>query len=1139
MKIIEILKERSESPKDEKNKIELKLYTLADTIEKMAREHLTQVTTVLPEFDLHDASHSEKVIQNIEELIGDEKLKELSVCELFLLHLSAFLHDCAMAPATWELDLMKLTEGTDKFFETADSIKNDMKPAYKHSEAMTFIKEKKIYDSFDEASKWPFTPAKEKDLIEELAQLLVEYQEFRNGFKSKFEKVISNEEFASLNRSVRIDFIRCNHHLRIESYIKNLSKEFEKQLKHALGKRLSKDLAIICRAHGEDSSYISDMEIDTSFFGAETTNLQFVARLLRLGDIIHFSFDRAPVVISSSKIFKSEYSFQQWAIKDNAVTYSITDKIISFKAFCDDPNQYFKLHEYVDWIDEEIENFHRFTRLWDKKYNLNLPNEVNRKSIKNDDDVFQPQRGLKFKLDQKHIIELLMGVGLYKDKYACLRELYQNSLDACRSLQAKLDTDGNQGECSIEFGLERDEDKNYLYCKDSGIGMTKDIIENYLLNIGNSYYKSSDFFKKQAQWGGGFTPTSQFGIGILSCFMIGSQIDITTKNVDDEVISCAIDGPHESFYYKKVGKVEEEEVGRHGTIVKVLLSEEITNKLNNKALDKLGLLLLNNGNVRFNKPFESYKVYYENWSHHLYNKINAIVGIPFQNIPVFVINNNNSRVEVLPKPMLFKCDQLGVSENDLDFINSSLELRHYDTPKYQYSEVRNWIDTYALVISKSDVDYNFSISLPKKGYPFDSIDPLLMLPILGDSGICIDGISISANIGSRSEFKYLSSLEENGVVNFTGSLRPQLSVDRTSITSWPEKQEELFNDMTKELFTLVIDTIKKHISKNNIDLLSNTRNIIWQYMFEKFDFGSSLFIDELAASEYGSIYWDEFDTFLESKMTIKEFIYSKCLTILTPNKFEYSSITTNLILGKLCSAKKISVKNDSVEILSDSFYRTKQFNWDEVYRDQEDFIMADSWNVTLSDYDIISDLLPVIPKYVFDSLIEGRHLIRGNTRVKRLTAYGNGICSFFKQDPALINEKLGLFTSRSFFNEKIMSIYNFQQKVHNFGLSEINTRTNIWKEKKVNVLFVFINARELTSEELSVLKEYETSDPTYVKGVKEGWSLLFTGKNEMSLIIKAGIQKREDMVSLIPPKFWETYKDIAFSFLDGTPMEQK
>jgi molecular chaperone HtpG len=61
MKIIDILKQRSENPKDDV-KIELKLYTLADDLEKKSRAHLKRIITVLTEFDIHDEKHSEKVI---------------------------------------------------------------------------------------------------------------------------------------------------------------------------------------------------------------------------------------------------------------------------------------------------------------------------------------------------------------------------------------------------------------------------------------------------------------------------------------------------------------------------------------------------------------------------------------------------------------------------------------------------------------------------------------------------------------------------------------------------------------------------------------------------------------------------------------------------------------------------------------------------------------------------------------------------------------------------------------------------------------------------------------------------------------------------------------------------------------------
>jgi len=55
--------------------------------------------------------------------------------------------------------------------------------------------------------------------------------------------------------------------------------------------------------------------------------------LLRLGDIIHFSFDRAPLELRTSRLFKSEFSFLQWALKNNGTNYSIENGEILFRAY--------------------------------------------------------------------------------------------------------------------------------------------------------------------------------------------------------------------------------------------------------------------------------------------------------------------------------------------------------------------------------------------------------------------------------------------------------------------------------------------------------------------------------------------------------------------------------------------------------------------------------------------------------------------------------------------------------------------------------------------------------------------------------------------------------------------------------------
>lgn len=354
MKIIDALKKRSENPSDSV-KIELKLYTLADDLTKKAESHLKRITRVLPEFDLHDKTHSEKVLYNQEKLLGDRKIIELSAYELFLIQLSAFFHDCAMAPSDWELEVLKLTEGTDKFQVKTDSLLNDLKTPFKISAAINFIthNKDKIYSSFrSDVKEWMFSPKTEKELIKYLAGLLVDYQNYRNGFSAQIKEIKFLNDFEDLNEFIRVDYIRASHYSRIETYIKNLEPIFSNAFEQPTwGKQLANDLAKICRSHGEESTYLNQLSSNAQYYGNESANLQFVAIMLRLGDIIHFSFDRAPIDLRTSRIFKSEYSFLQWAIKNNGVNYSIENGLISFRAYCEDPESYFKLHQYIDWID--------------------------------------------------------------------------------------------------------------------------------------------------------------------------------------------------------------------------------------------------------------------------------------------------------------------------------------------------------------------------------------------------------------------------------------------------------------------------------------------------------------------------------------------------------------------------------------------------------------------------------------------------------------------------------------------------------------------------------------------------------------------------------------------------------------------
>ena len=132
---------------------------------------------------------------------------------------------------------------------------------------------------------------------------------------------------------------------------------------------------------------------------------------------------------------------------------------------------------------------------------------------------------LQFNMDYVAITNLLMGENLYADKTVVIRELLQNSIDACllkKELSAKK-SEKYTPEIRIII------DSNKISICDNGIGMSKKIIENYFLCIGKSYY-TSEAFKNT---GASFNPISHYGIGFLSCFLLTNNIEITTIPFED------------------------------------------------------------------------------------------------------------------------------------------------------------------------------------------------------------------------------------------------------------------------------------------------------------------------------------------------------------------------------------------------------------------------------------------------------------------------------------------------------------------------------------------------------------------------------------------------------------------------------
>lgn len=122
-----------------------------------------------------------------------------------------------------------------------------------------------------------------------------------------------------------------------------------------------------------------------------------------------------------------------------------------------------------------------------------------------------------FQVNLTGILKILSD-NLYSQKEVFVRELLQNSVDAIQARKRKEDFDPY-----IRVDYYQDEQGKGLVLSDNGIGLTQGEVEEFLSKIGSSS-KSRDILSNES---GDFI--GQFGIGLLSCFMVSDEIVVKTQ----------------------------------------------------------------------------------------------------------------------------------------------------------------------------------------------------------------------------------------------------------------------------------------------------------------------------------------------------------------------------------------------------------------------------------------------------------------------------------------------------------------------------------------------------------------------------------------------------------------------------------
>jgi molecular chaperone HtpG len=484
-------------------------------LREVAEGWLSYVQNTFPHFTRHSIQHSDEIVLQISNLlfrdaIPSEPIVQLSGVEAYILVASAYLHDAGMVTSDKEkMEILDSREWREWTSGTGGGAK-------RWNEIQQF---KARTDVADQPTRIFLADVETRHLVSE--------------------------------------FVRARHHIRAGRLIELHQEQLGR---FAFGDQiLQRAIADVCVGHGlrhhelEDSDRFPDLRD----IRGEKANIRFTAILLRLGDLLDMSVERAcPLLLNAASPLPPD-SLAHWTQYRRLMHRSISPDRIEITAECDTQDEHRVLQDWCQWIVEEVKNAKLTMPKARRHGNWMIPDAAMSGAdptikIRPSKEATYVPSDWTLKFDETAIFELLVG-DLYENPLTFIRELIQNALDATRcKMYSDLIREGQErpdyptqvneeyrthypvkitlrvAEVLNRLSKEM-ENRHVLEIEDFGIGMDEEIIEKYFLQIGRSYYTSEDFRRKFP-----FIPTSRFGIGFLSVFAASEQVLVETNKPDSE-----------------------------------------------------------------------------------------------------------------------------------------------------------------------------------------------------------------------------------------------------------------------------------------------------------------------------------------------------------------------------------------------------------------------------------------------------------------------------------------------------------------------------------------------------------------------------------------------------------------------------
>ena len=180
--------------------------------------------------------------------------------------------------------------------------------------------------------------------------------------------------------------------------------------------------------------------------------------------------------------------------------------------------------------------------------------------------TFMPRKK-QFKAESKRLLDLMIH-SIYTHKEIFLRELISNASDAIDKYYFK--NAGHVDSNSFEIRIEPNPEARTLTISDTGIGMSKEELEENLGTIaksGSLAFKE-EMEKKDQEKDSNVDIIGQFGVGFYSAFMVANNVTVITKK-EDASVAYQWESQGEDGY-----SISETEREGHGTTIILQLKED-------------------------------------------------------------------------------------------------------------------------------------------------------------------------------------------------------------------------------------------------------------------------------------------------------------------------------------------------------------------------------------------------------------------------------------------------------------------------------------------------------------------------------------------------------------------------------------